>query len=324
MASDQSRFRAAHSTVRAMIVRGVTITVAFAVASAALPVRAQLPVPEPADLSGSWVSPRTEAVMGRTDTVVPGDWTGMPLNAAGRAMAQSYAGEMLAEPEHICQMYSQWHLVDTAFNLRISSMTGGSTDQIQAWKLQPTEVVGGMTIWMNGQPPPSKYADHPRGGFTTGQWKGDTLIAYTTDMKRAPSRVNGAFHSDEATMTTAFIPLDNELLIVVYILHDPEYLTQSIMFSRAYYKSIDRPVATSYPPCTINYEGVPEGDVPFYLPGKNPLLSQMMQIYHIPEYATAGGAETMYPAFRDKLKEQYLKLYPTFPKKCTTYCHLLQ
>jgi hypothetical protein len=46
----------------------------------------------------------------------------------------------------------------------------------------------------------------------------------------------------------------------------------------------------------------------------------MMQLFHVPEYASEGGAETMYPAFRDKLKAQYLKLYPTFPKKCTQYC----
>ena len=34
-----------------------------------------------------------------------------------------------------------------------------------------------MTIWMDGRPQPSKYAEHTRGGFTTGRWEGNTLVA---------------------------------------------------------------------------------------------------------------------------------------------------
>jgi len=97
-------------------------------------------------------------------------------------------------------------------------------------------------------------------------------------------------------------------------------MTQPYVYSRTYDRSVERPVATNFPPCIVNYEGTPEGAVPFYLPGKNPLLTQMMDLFHVPEYASEGGAETMYPQFRDRLKAQYLKLYPTFPKKCTQYC----
>ena len=45
------------------------------------------------------------------------------------------------------------------------------------------------------------------------------------------------------------------------------------------------------------------GRVPHYLPGKNPFIDEMDKIYGIPEEASLGGAETMYPAFRDKIKE---------------------
>ena len=72
------------------------------------------------------------------------------------------------------------------------------------------------------------------------------------------------------------------------------------------------------PPCIPGDEGVPEGTVPHYLPGKNPLLDEMMKLYNIPREATLGGAETMYPAFRDKLKEKF-----TIPPRCTRNCGAL-
>jgi hypothetical protein len=74
-------------------------------------------------------------------------------------------------------------------------------------------------------------------------------------------------------------------------------------------------VPSNWPPCIVNYEGVDEGHVPFYLPGKNDLLNTMMQIYHVPLYASQGGAETMYPEFRDRMKANFV-----LPGKCTIYC----
>jgi len=320
MASNQSRFRAAHGAARPMIVRTMTLAVALTLCSAALSVRAQVvTAQEAADLSGSWDSPATNDVLERDEGPFTDDFVGMPLNAAGRALAASYSADMLAEPERVCQLYDQWHYSNSVFNLRIWPVTGGPTGTIQAWKLQPTEDNGGMTIWMDGRSPPSQYADHLRGAFTTGHWKGDMLIAVTTGMKRAPARDNGAFHSDESIMTSTFIPHD-DMLTIVYVLHDPVYMTAPYVYSRTYVRSVTRPIATQYPPCIVNFEGTSEGTVPFFPPGKNPLMTQMMEFFHVPEYASAGGADTMYPEFRDRLKAQYLKLYPTFPKKCTQYC----
>ena len=97
-------------------------------------------------------------------------------------------------------------------------------------------------------------------------------------------------------MDNIFIP-HGELLTAVYIMYDPIYLTQPFVYSYLYTRSVARPVAAAYPPCIVNYEGVPEGDVPFYMPGKNSLTDQMMQIYHIPVYASQGGADTRGPRF---------------------------
>jgi hypothetical protein len=40
-----------------------------------------------------------------------------------------------------------------------------------------------------------------------------------------------------------------------------------------------------------------------------------MKAYHIPQDAAMGGAETMYPEFRKKLKDRYVR-----PDKCTNAC----
>ena|SRR6185437_7587508 len=315
MTSKQPRIRPAHPMGRTM-----SFALGLILAATAVSVQAQVVTsPEVADLSGSWISPATNDVLERDEGPFTDDFVGMPLNSAGKALAQSYSAGMLAEPERVCQLYDQWHYSNSVFNIRIWPMVGGSTGQIQAWMVQPTEDNGGMTIWMDGRTPPSPYADHLRGAFTTGHWKGDMLIAQTTGMKRAPARDNGAFHSDKSTMTSTFIPHD-DMLVIVYVLRDPVYMTEPYIYSRAYDRSVTRPVATNFPPCIVNFEGTAENDVPFFEPGKNPLLTQPMDLFHVPVYASAGGADTAYPEFRDRVKDQYLKLYSTFPKQCTQYC----
>ncbi len=318
MASKQTRLRAMSSAMRGMTVRAMTCAIALMFTSVALLVRPQVVVAQESDLSGSWVSPATNNVLEVYEGPFTDDWTGMPLSAAGRALAQSWSAGMLAEPERTCQLYGQWKYMTFPFEVRIWPLVGGSNDRIVAWELQKAEDEGGMTIWMDGRSPPSKYLDYPRSAFTTGHWKGGTLVAETTHMKMAPARNNGGYYSDRATLTSTFIP-HGDSLVMVFILNDPIYFTQPYVYSRVWTRAA-RPANTQWPPCIVNYEGVAEGDVPFYLPGKNPLLDQMMQLFHVPEYASEGGADTMYPAFRDKLKAQYLKLYPTFPKKCTQYC----
>src|SRR6185437_8704387 len=111
MASNQSRFqtaRSARSAARRMVVRAMSCAIVLTLASAALSVRAQVVTsPEVADLSGSWVSPATNDVLERDEGPFTDDFVGMPLNAAGKALAQSYSADMLAEPERVCQLYDQ-------------------------------------------------------------------------------------------------------------------------------------------------------------------------------------------------------------------------
>jgi hypothetical protein len=46
----------------------------------------------------------------------------------------------------------------------------------------------------------------------------------------------------------------------------------------------------------------PKNEVPHFLPGTNPFLSDTARDYALPLEPTRGGAETMYPEYMTKLK----------------------
>jgi hypothetical protein len=171
-----------------------------------------------------------------------------------------------------------------------------------------------MVIWMDGRPRPSKYAIHERGGFTTGEWDGSTLVATTTHMKASSIRRNGTPTSDEATMVTSFIR-HGDVLTVLAVVEDPIYLTEPVMYSKNF-QFDTAPQMPIGPPCVAGYEGVGgDGQVPHFLPGRNPSISEMTDLYHIPRDALMGGAETMYPEYRKTMKDGFVR-----PDKCVRNC----
>ncbi len=282
----------------------LTLTTLFCVAFPAL---AEI------DLSGSWASKNHEDSLERGAGPRPDDWAGLPFNEAGRAKALSFSQSTISMPERTCWFQTQWHIAAGPFSLKIWSENDPLTGKIQAWVLGGWETRAPMTIWMDGRPHPSKNAPHDQTGFTTGTWNGDVLTAYTTHIKTGYIRRNGAASSDQATITTTFFR-HGDMLTLALVMEDPTYLTEPYILTRSYI-STPTPVAVAGPPCIVGYEGVEEGRVPHYLPGKNPFVDEMDKIYHIPREASLGGAETMYPAFREKIKDKF-----TIPPKCVRDC----
>jgi len=107
---------------------------------------------------------------------------------------------------------------------------------------------------------------YPFSGFTTGKWEGDVLTAYTTHIKSAYLRRNGAASSDQATITTHFRRHGNVLTVTMFMV-DPVYLTEPYIITRSYNLSTN-PVSIGGPPCIVGDEGVESGRVPHHLPGK--------------------------------------------------------
>ena len=105
-----------------------------------------------------------------------------------------------------------------------------------------------------------------------------------------------------------------DLLTLASEIVDPIYLTEPYYITRTFTPSPTL-MNSGGPPCIPGDEGVPERSVPHYVPGKNPLLGEMPKLYHIPQEAALGGAETAYPAFRDKIKTDF-----SIPPKCSRNC----
>ena len=216
-------------------------------------------------------------------------------------------------PERTCWFQTQWHIAAGPFSLRMWAVPDPITGKVQAWVVAAWETRAPMTIWMDGRPRPSKNAPHDQTGFTTGVWNGNELIATTTHLKTGYIRRNGAASSDQATITTHF-RRHGDMLTLTLFMEDPVYLTEPYILTRSYNLSTN-PVPIGGPPCIVGDEGVESGRVPHYLPGKNPFLDEIAKRYGIPPDAALGGAETMYPEYREKIRAKFVR-----PAKCTINC----
>lgn len=256
------------------------------------------------DLGGSWAGITHEDATDRGNGPVPVDYLGLALNEDGRAKALSYSISQLSMIERQCVYYPPNYHVMGPFGFRMIPQTEPLNGNTIAWNISGTNDRAPMTVWMDGRPHPPKEAPHPVAGFTTGKWEGDVLVTYTTHIKAGMHRRNGAPLSDQATITTRFIR-HGDLLTLVMRVDDPPYLTEADVISRNYRWALNamRFVDT---PCVSGEEGThPEGVVPHFLPGQNPFVDELTTKFHIPVEATLGGAATMYPEFRKKMKDTY-------------------
>ncbi len=256
------------------------------------------------DLAGNWSTDNaTSEDMDPPDDPLPGNWYGIPLNAAGRARALTYSPLELSEPPLLCD-YAPSYLMIGPFGLRIWNDTDPDNGTTIAWHIGGWEDLAPITIWMDGRPTPSKYAAHPKSGFASGVWDHGILKASVTHMQAGIAKRNGAPLSDRATMTLWFMRYGNQLTLFAHIT-DPVYLSEPYTLTRTFVSYLGRPHRTVGFPCVPTYEGVAEDQVPFYLPARNPTLQVAQQAYGIPLRASLDGAKTMYPAYRKELQALY-------------------
>jgi len=265
------------------------------------------------DLSGTWGNRLHEDWIERAPGPDIGDYTGLPLNDEGRARADAYQVSLQAMPERQCILYTAQYMVMGPQNLRIMSDIDPISGRVVAWRFSGTVDRAPHTIWMDGRPHPSQYAPHTAGGFSTGEWQGNMLVAYTTHMTEDMVWRNGVQASDQATITETYVRHDNTLTITM-ILEDPIYFDEPFVRSASFV--LDPAVRVLPEPCEPQVEITrKEGDVPHYLPGTNPFLKELSDLYKVPYDAVRGGAATLYPEYRKKLKDIYMP-----PAMCTKNC----
>jgi hypothetical protein len=224
----------------------------------------------------------------------------LPINAAARKRAEAWSASILSLPLYQCRV----HPVDYASSfaqIRVWETVNPTTQELTAIHVQHFAWNTVRTIWMDGRPHPPAYAQHTAMGFSTGEFVGRTLKVRTTHLKEGWLRRNGVPRSWHAELTEHFTRHDDILTWHVYV-DDPAYLDEPFFRNRDY---VLNPNGRMGPyPCESVIETVfPEGYFPHYLPGENPFLVEYGRNHGIPYAATIGGAESMYPAYSDKVRE---------------------
>jgi hypothetical protein len=258
------------------------------------------------ELAGSWAARNTEDI---SRDSYPVDYIGLPLNEEGRTRALAYNESQLAMIERQCEGWPAFYYVQGPFGLKIWSDTDPVRGGVISYTIGAWEDRAPMTIWMDGRPHPGKYAEHTRGGFTTGRWEGTTLVATTTHMKAGFLRKNGPPSSDQATMTSRFFR-HGDILTVLAVIEDPIYLAEAAIVSKSFQLST-APISPIGPPCVTTFEGRPVGEsVPHFTPEKNPFVDELTKMFNFPREAVLGYAETLYPEYRKKIKDTYVRPAP--------------
>lgn len=234
-----------------------------------------------------------------------GDYTGFPLNEAGRQWADSWMAARLEMSEHQCHPHPAQYSLWGPGNFRISNIFEPQTDRILGMRLQGTFGRADRTIWLDGRPHPPEYARHTWGGFSTGQWDGNQLTIETTHLKEGWFNRNGITSSDRTTMREHYIRHDN-YLTVIFILNDPEHLEEPfIRTTQAVYDPTIQLGPTECQPFNTNVINTDHARdyVPHWLPGQNPQLREFAERYGVPYEAARGGAKTLYPEYITDIKK---------------------
>lgn len=261
---------------------------------------ASAPIVAQSDLSGTWTSISMVDHMERGAGPYAVAYWGVPINAAARERALSYNSSVLAVLERQCQYYTPMYLVTGPQGIIFTADTDPITGQPIAWNIQPSIDRPPIKIWIDGRAEPAPLTVHSAGGFGTGKWEGGALVAHIGQFQQSYLVRNGVPNSDLASVTL-YVMRHGDMLSVTGMFEDPIYLTEPYAVSQVYKQSTEPLIrAQQQSPCTpeIDVPDYSHDEVPNYLPGNNPSINEMTNLYHVPIEAVLGGAQTMYPEYQ--------------------------
>ncbi len=252
------------------------------------------------DPSGEWANRFHEDEPERIPGPEIGDYLGLPINDAARLRGDSWDATLLELPENQCRPHPSDYAWRGPALLRIWKEVDPETQKLIAYHTHISWQSPEQTIYMDGRPHPPAYAPHTWQGFSTGKWQGDILEVTTDHLKEGWIRRNGIPRSDRATVTTYIMRHDHYLTVAVLI-SDPAYLTEPFIRTTDFVSAPQQEIGP-YPCEAVDEVDRPTGVVPNHLPGTNPFLNEFPAAYGIPPQAARGGADTMYPEYRLKMK----------------------
>ena len=123
------------------------------------------------DLSGEWGQKMHEDGPERGAGPEIGDYTGLPINDAGRLKADSWDASILTLREHQAKPHPSTYSLRGPANIRIRRELDPVTQQTIGYELFGTFGQATRMLWLDGRPHPPAHAAHTWAGFSTAQWK---------------------------------------------------------------------------------------------------------------------------------------------------------
>lgn len=253
------------------------------------------------DLTGEWAARVHEDAIYRGAGGFLGDYEGLPINAASRQMAESWDPSVLSQPERATQAWpAVYAMRGEGPNIRISEIRDPATEQLIALKIVGVFGRADRTIWLDGRPHPSEYAEHTLDGFSTGTFHDGELTVTTTHMTMGVLQKVGVYASPYAVMTEHYFR-HGLYLTMVQVVDDPIYLQEPFVRSQTWVLDTNLNVGPALPWESVDELGDKEvGWVPHYPLGTK--HTEAAEKYDIPLEAIEGGAETTYPEYQKTIQ----------------------
>ena len=281
------------SVIRACFTGGVCALAAL-LFNAAASGQASFDTPyQTTDFSGEWSELQHE--IGTTADLH--DYSGLPYNDAGRMRADTGDISDWSIPEFVCRPHPGIYNWYYGGGFRMTKDVDPITRELVAYHAQFLRNTD-RPIYMDGRPHPPEWAPHTWAGFSTGKYDGNMLVVTTTHLRESYIRANTALFSEKARVTE-YLMLDGDLLTVTTLLDDPVYMEEPHLQSISYRRNLHQELP--FFPCTVGVENVQPG-FPHFLPGKNPYLKDAAAKRGVPFEVLRGGKETMYPEYREKIR----------------------
>jgi hypothetical protein len=257
------------------------------------------------DIVGEWLATNqvSEDQPHRAPGATLGDYTGMPINDAARQKARTWDASILSQPERMAQPHpAQYSLRGGGGpNLRIVKIVDPVSGQLIAYQINGLFGRADRVVWMDGRPHPSENAEHTWGGFSTGEWVGNSLKVTTTHMKMGVIQRNGVAVSPKSRMTEFWTNHGDHMGVFTWV-DDPVYLEEPFIRTTDWFRSRDYLVGPSVPFETVDELGdKPRGWVPSWPLGTE--HRDLSETYTIPYEATQGGKQTLYPEYMKRIEE---------------------
>lgn len=258
-----------------------------------------------AGITGYWAPIFHEDFEERLPGPEAGDYAGLPINDAMRLRGDTWQSGLLNVPEHQCKPHPSTYGFRGIGNLRILEEVDPQSQELIALHTHIEWQAQKRTIWMDGRDHPDEIAPHTWGGFSTGEFVGDTLVVHTTHLKAGWIRRNGMALSDEATLDEFFFLNDEGTLLThVSIVTDPNYLTEPFVRSNGF-EWLTRAQMGPYP-CRPAIELDREiGEIPHWMINSEESMmgrEEFAERWGIPVEATRGGTHTALPEYIDVVR----------------------